>query len=87
MEAGREEVIRFVDLNPRWCRVGSAEHVGEGVSFDCPAHRSHRLWIKFGIMWTKHGQRFETLTITPSIDARRSGCPHFNVTNGEVVIL
>ncbi len=35
--------------------------------------------------WTRTGDTFETLTLTPSIDATASGHWHGHITNGEMV--
>ena len=73
--------MRLVDLEPRWVKRDDLR----GVSFICPDHGNHRLAIWFGIQWTASGHAFETLTISPSIDARPAGCGHFNVINGDIV--
>lgn len=37
-----------------------------------------------GTVWARAGETFETLTLSPSVDASRAGCRHGFVTNGEV---
>lgn len=36
------------------------------------------------VLWHREGDSFETLTLTPSIDASRWGCWHGFITGGEV---
>lgn len=73
---------------------------GMGMSFECPVHRSHRLAIMFSNpidnrppqfgakLWQRQGDTFETISITPSIDASATaeypGCWHGHITNGEI---
>ncbi len=37
-----------------------------------------------GVLWQRTGETFETLTLSPSVDASRAGCWHGFITNGEV---
>ena len=37
-----------------------------------------------GHQWTRTGDTFENLSLTPSVDASRAGCWHGFVTNGEI---
>jgi uncharacterized protein DUF6527 len=37
-----------------------------------------------GYLWTRTGDTFEMLTLSPSVDASKAGCWHGFVTNGEV---
>lgn len=37
-----------------------------------------------GFLWTRTGDTFETLTLSPSVDASRSGCWHGFVQGGEI---
>jgi hypothetical protein len=37
-----------------------------------------------GVLWTRQGDTLETLTLTPSIDASRSGHWHGFITNGAI---
>ena len=37
-----------------------------------------------GCLWTRSGDTFETLSLTPSVDASRAGCWHGFVTNGAI---
>lgn len=72
------------------------ERRGMGITFDCPVHRNHSLAVMFsnpldGLppaqdekLWSRTGDTFEELTITPSIDASKHGCWHGFITNGEV---
>lgn len=77
---------------------------GCGITFECPVHRTHRLGVKFANpldggdplpdevgahRWQRTGETFETLTLSPSIDASATTqyggpCWHGFITNGEV---
>jgi hypothetical protein len=35
--------------------------------------------------WTIYGRDFNSLSVTPSLDASNSGHAHFNITNGQIV--
>lgn len=77
---------------------------GMGIRFDCPIHRSHRIVAFFtnpidglpprkdGNKWDRAGDTFETITLSPSIDASgqmfgtpESPCWHGYIRNGEVI--
>jgi hypothetical protein len=76
--------MRLTDLDPHWltCAPGRS---GMGISFECPRCRDQRLgvWFKNPLdggppappeegpkpRWVRTGDTFETLTLTPSIDA------------------
>jgi|ERR1700674_2383428 len=73
---------------------GSQRH-GGGISFICPQHGTHRLVVWFenpvdGLppeataehRWTRIGETFDTMTLTPSINAPT--CWHGHITNGEI---
>lgn len=90
--------MRLTELEPRWLNIGGRS--GMGITFLCPCCRSERLPILFenpldggapeaGVRtrWTRTGNTFETLTLTPSIDARNSGHFHGFITAGEIVIV
>lgn len=49
-------------------------HVHELRTFDVPP----------GIIWRRTGDTFQTLTLSPSVDASRSGHWHGHVTAGEI---
>jgi hypothetical protein len=36
-----------------------------------------------GFLWRRAGETFETLTLSPSVDASRAGCWHGFIRNGE----
>jgi hypothetical protein len=70
---------------------------GMGITFDCPHCRTQRLAIAFanpmdggakGEHFARHWQRagihFETLSVTPSIDASATGHWHGWITDGEI---
>jgi hypothetical protein len=69
---------------------------GMGLSFLCPHCRQVRLGVFYknpidgrvpsddGLLWTRSGDTFDTLTLSPSIDASKHGHWHGVITNGEV---
>lgn len=70
---------------------------GMAVSFECPCCRKIRLAVWFanpidGLpptddashLWNRAGETFETLTLTPSIDASDDGHWHGFITAGEI---
>lgn len=42
------------------------------------------LMVPPGHLWLREGDDFDTLTLSPSVDASRAGCWHGFVRNGEV---
>jgi hypothetical protein len=74
-------MIRLRDLDPRWTCDTYGRH-GQGISFECPIHREHRLAVAFAnpidgggkmdgpkYWWVRMGETFDDLTLGPSIDA------------------
>jgi hypothetical protein len=66
------------------------------ISFDCPHCRTERLavWLANPIdglpptddaihLWDRTGDTFETLTLSPSVDASKLGHWHGVIENGE----
>jgi hypothetical protein len=37
-----------------------------------------------GEHWTRQGETFDTLTLSPSVDCSQSGCWHGHIKNGEI---
>lgn len=96
--------MKLAELHPKWVVAGENRH-GMGISFDCPAHRNHKLAVMFENpidgkprakesrnFWHRSGESFETLTLTPSVDASNNTpekhlefgkCWHGCITNGE----
>jgi hypothetical protein len=86
--------MRLVSLEPRW--ISRDGRVGLGVSFLCPRCKAQRLFVAFETpldggapldesrKWQRTGDTFDTLTLTPSIDASQSGHWHGWVEAGEV---
>lgn len=97
--------MRLSELNPTWYHwSGRTERIG--VSFDCPVHgTAHRVHVPFANpldggepekgrnhLWTRSGDTFETLTLSPSVDytkydngtLRDASCWHGFVRDGEV---
>lgn len=77
--------------------VHDENRVGMAVSFDCPHCCSTRLCVFFRNpidgkppsddyqnLWQRTGETFETLSLTPSIDASAHGHWHGFIENGEV---
>ena len=74
---------------------------GMGISFKCPVHKEHRLVVFFenpldGLpaqygknLWKRDGNSFDTITLTPSIDASGNvmwpDCWHGFIKHGDVV--
>jgi hypothetical protein len=94
--------MKLTELNPRWISDGLA-HVprhGMGISFDCPVHRDHRLAIWFAnpvdngpavveakYKWLRQGAEFDSMTLSPSIDAtvQYPGCWHGHIQTGTII--
>lgn len=97
--------MRLTELNPEWYGWhGTGGRIG--VSLDCPAckdNKAHRVFVPFANpvegkpeqrnhLWTRTGETFETLSLSPSVDytkydngtVRDPGCWHGFITNGEV---
>lgn len=77
--------------------VHDADRVGMAISFLCPCCREMRLCVFFknpvdgkahtddrddAHLWTRTGDTFETLSLTPSVDASGFGHWHGVITNG-----
>lgn len=87
----------LLDLNPEWCGLTKKPEHGEGISFDCPTcGPKHRLIAFFSNpldgeplvewqkpRWERIGERFESITIKPSI---QYSCFHGWVENGRVFL-
>jgi hypothetical protein len=65
---GQDRVVAAMTLEEK------LRHVHELGTFDVPP----------GIIWTRTGETFDTLTLTPSVDASASGHWHGFITNGEI---
>ena len=85
------EGVRNADGSP----VPRREAVG--IHFDCPCGCAHPVFVSFANPadglgqvgtapgWQRSGEKFETLTLTPSIQrVMPTACWHGFVTNGEV---
>lgn len=76
--------------------VHDADRHGMGISFDCPCCRNTRLAVFFAnptdgkppsddhLLWNRTGDNYETMTLSPSIDASASGHWHGFISNGEI---
>jgi hypothetical protein len=76
--------------------VHNLQRQGMGLSFDCPCCRETRLAVYLqnpidgglpsddGQLWTRVGETFDTLTLSPSVDASKHGHWHGVIVNGEV---
>ena len=73
--------MRLVELDPHWTCDTLGRH-GQGISFECPVHRDHRLAVMFSnpvdglpacgeskYLWQRTGETWDDLTLGPSIDA------------------
>lgn len=69
--------MKLTELNPRW--IGDKT----GISFDCPCCRTQRLVVTFP-KWTRDGDNFDTLTISPSVDASATGHWHGFIQGGQI---
>ena len=92
--------MRLAILNPHWTTTTEGRQ-GMGIMFDCPHCWSQKLGVWFanpldgGIpagpecaptpRWHREGDTFETLTLSPSVDASAVGHWHGFITNGEIV--
>jgi hypothetical protein len=94
--------MKLIDLDPSWWNVQMPGRSGMGLVFLCPCCRSQYLGVWFANpldggapapiemmpapRWKRVGETFETLTLTPSIDASRSDGKHWHgfITNGEI---
>jgi len=79
--------VRLIDLDPHWSVDGEGRR-GMGINFECPVHRVHYLGVWFanpvdgGLSappscrptprWQRIGDTFDTLTLTPSINADKN---------------
>lgn len=79
------------DLDPRWTDGGTGD---AALVFQCPACESghyHRIPVEkpnqMGAKWTRNGEDLERLTLTPSINATKSGDCKFHgfITDGVVI--
>lgn len=92
--------MKLTELDPRWTAVEPDRH-GQGLVFLCPKCKDHYLGVYFSnpvdgkppysrggqvsIWWERHGDKFETLSITPSIQVIGCCAWHGHVTNGEIL--
>ncbi len=87
--------MRLIELDPHW--IAEEGRQGQGIHFECPHCRETRIGVYFKnpidggtpakdrLLWQRAGDTFETLTLTPSIDASKFGHWHGHVTNGEII--
>lgn len=98
-----------MEWQPGDCGPGHPARNGMGISFECPIHGDgHRLVVCFsnpvdggppvqeGKLWQRTGNTFDTLTLTPSVDASHylhlscngsehgTTCWHGHVSDGNV---
>lgn len=81
-------MMKLTELNPRFY-TWYGESARIGVTFDCPVHRDHRVFVPFANpldggkpekrthLWQRSGDTFDTLTVSPSVDYTRydTGAP------------
>lgn len=96
--------MRLTELDPGWMTVDE-NRTGMGLSFLCPHCQTQYLGVWFANpldggppaapefdpkpRWQRTGETFETLSLTPSIDASghvgpKEGHWHGFITNGEI---
>ncbi len=63
------------DPKPLMSLEDKLRHAHELGTFDVPP----------GYLWKRTGETFETLTLSPSVDASASGHWHGHITDGEVI--
>lgn len=92
--------MKLIDLDPHWL-VTESGRLGMGVMFECPHCREDRLGVWFANpldngspaapehrplpRWQRSGDTFETLTLSPSINAESHGHWHGFITNGSII--
>lgn len=76
--------------------VHDADRTGMGISFLCPCCRRVRLGVFYanpidgkppsdnGLLWQRTGETWETLSLSPSINAEASGHWHGNIQGGSL---
>lgn len=89
--------MKLADLNPNWVTTNSYRK-GMGLRFNCP-HCGEKMVVMFlnpidggnpdlfrtdNCKWTRMGETFDTLTLTPSIDIPNHW--HGNIINGEALV-
>lgn len=90
--------MRLLDLDPHWTggTYGGPSRRGTGLTFRCP-HCQTRLGVMFmnpidggprmdgyKYYWHRTGDTFDTLTLSPSVNAEPQGHWHGFIHGGEV---
>lgn len=89
--------MKLTQLEPKWW-ADSGRH-GQGIRFNCPHCYEFIIAIAFAnpldggpaydapdmLTWQRTGETFETLTLSPSIDASKLGHWHGHVVNGQIL--
>lgn len=86
--------MKLIDLTPKWV-ASNVYRKGMGISFKCP-HCEDKIIVfflnpldggfpDFNCKFTRVGEKFETVTIFPSIDIS----DHWSgfITNGEIITI
>jgi len=90
-------MVRLTELNPKFWSEPSKQR-GLGLIFRCPCRPGCTFLIPVAFknpvgggepcndehLWQREGETFETLTLSPSIDASKMGHWHGWIKNGEV---
>jgi hypothetical protein len=71
------------ELAPKWFIKGNDPKIA-GLTFLCPHCRAVRLAVMLD-RWTLVGDSFESLTISPSVDASAAGHWHGFIQAGKIV--
>lgn len=92
------DAVQLDSLRPRWLD-SLPDRKRVGMSFDCPhcasSDEPYRLFVTFdkpldggptieGRHWSRSGDSFQTLTLSPSVDASAQGHWHGFVIDGRV---
>jgi hypothetical protein len=64
---------------------GGVQHSLETTSLMWHVHEARTFDVPPGFHWHREGEDFETMSLTPSVDASKSGHWHGCITNGEVI--
>jgi hypothetical protein len=91
--------VKLTDLDPGWWTAEEGR-TGMGLTFLCPHCRTQYLGVWFANpidggppaapelspkpRWTRTGNTFENLTLSPSVDASQSGHWHGFIRDGEI---
>lgn len=64
---------------------GAQAHSLETTSLMWHVHQARTFDVPPGCLWHRTGDDFETMSVTPSVDASKSGHWHGHIANGEIL--